>query len=73
LCILRDRPWQSGCSIILAIPKSIAKTLLVEAGSVDDLAVEGRKLSVVPPSNQRFEGPSQNRTIAQSRAEHFNL
>lgn len=39
---------QSGGSIILAIPKSIAKTLAVEAGSVVELAVEGRTLSVTP-------------------------
>jgi antitoxin component of MazEF toxin-antitoxin module len=39
---------QSGGSIILSIPKSIAKTLAVEAGSVVELAVEGRTLSVTP-------------------------
>lgn len=39
---------QSGGSIILAIPKSIAKTLAVEAGSVVELVVEGRTLSVTP-------------------------
>lgn len=39
---------RSGGSIVLAIPKSLAKTLAVEAGSVVELAVEGRTLSVTP-------------------------
>jgi antitoxin ChpS len=39
---------QSGGSIILSIPKSIARSLSMEAGSVVELAVEGRKLSVTP-------------------------
>ena len=39
---------QSGGSVILAIPKAIAKTMAVEAGSVVELVVEGRKLSVMP-------------------------
>ena len=39
---------QSGGSIILSIPKSIAQTLAVEAGTVVELAVEGRSLSVTP-------------------------
>lgn len=39
---------QSGGSIILSIPKTIAKTMAVEAGSVVELVVEGRKLSVTP-------------------------
>lgn len=39
---------QSGGSIILSIPKSIAQTLSVEVGSVVELAVEGRCLSVTP-------------------------
>jgi len=39
---------QSGGSIILSIPKSIARTMAVEAGSVVELEVEGRKLSVTP-------------------------
>lgn len=39
---------QSGGSIILSIPKSIAKALAVEAGSVVELVVEGRMLSVTP-------------------------
>ena len=39
---------QSGGSIILSIPKSIAQTLAVEAGSVVELVVEGRTLSVTP-------------------------
>lgn len=39
---------QSGGSIILSIPKSIAQTLAVEVGSVVELAVEGRRLSVTP-------------------------
>ncbi|MEO8460329.1 MAG: hypothetical protein ABI451_07360 [Dokdonella sp.] len=39
---------QSGGSIILSIPKSIAQTLAVEAGSVVELAVAGRTLSVTP-------------------------
>lgn len=39
---------QSGGSIILSIPKSIAQALEVEAGSAVELAVEGRTLSVTP-------------------------
>lgn len=39
---------QSGGSIILSIPKAIAKTMAVEAGSVVKLTVQGRKLSVTP-------------------------
>jgi antitoxin component of MazEF toxin-antitoxin module len=39
---------QSGGSIILTIPKSIAQTMAVEAGSLVELAVEGRKLLVTP-------------------------
>ncbi len=39
---------QSGGSIILAIPKTIARTIVVEAGSVVELEVNGRKLSVMP-------------------------
>ena len=39
---------QSGGSIILSIPKSIAQTLAVEAGSVVELVVEGRTLSITP-------------------------
>lgn len=39
---------QSGGSIILAIPKAVAQTLDVEAGSVVQLSVEGRVLSVAP-------------------------
>lgn len=39
---------QSGGSIILSIPKSIARTMAVEAGSVVELAVEGRTLSMTP-------------------------
>ncbi len=39
---------QSGGSIILSIPKTIAQTLAVEAGSVVELSVHGRVLSVAP-------------------------
>ncbi|MCH6483588.1 hypothetical protein MMG85_08410 [Pseudoxanthomonas sp. LH2527] len=39
---------QSGGSIILSIPKAIASTLAVEAGSVVELMVEGRTLTVSP-------------------------
>ena len=39
---------RSGGSIILSIPKTIAQTLAVEAGSVVELSVEGRTLSVAP-------------------------
>ena len=39
---------QSGGSIILTIPKSIAQTMAVEAGSVVELAVHGRKVLVTP-------------------------
>lgn len=39
---------KSGGSIILSIPKSIAGSMAIEAGSVVELVVEGRKLSVTP-------------------------
>lgn len=39
---------QSGGSIILAIPKSIAKSMAIDAGSVVELALQGRTLSVTP-------------------------
>lgn len=39
---------QSGGSIILSIPKTIARTLAVDAGSVVELSVQGRVLSVAP-------------------------
>jgi len=39
---------QSGGSIILSIPKTIARTLAVDAGSIVELSVEGRVLSVAP-------------------------
>ena len=39
---------QSGGSIILAIPKPIAQTLAVDVGSIVELVVEGRSLSVTP-------------------------
>ena len=39
---------QSGGSIILAIPKAIARSMDVEAGSVVDLSVRGRQLAVTP-------------------------
>lgn len=39
---------QSGGSIILSIPKTIAQAMAVEAGSVVELVVEGRRLSVTP-------------------------
>ena len=39
---------RSGGSIILSIPKSIARTMAIDAGSVVELVVEGRKLSVTP-------------------------
>ena len=39
---------QSGGSIILSIPKTIAETLSIEAGSVVELVVEGGSLSVTP-------------------------
>jgi antitoxin ChpS len=37
---------QSGGSIILAIPKAIAQTLDVDAGTLVQLSVEGKKLSI---------------------------
>lgn len=37
---------QSGGSIILSIPKAIAQSLEVEVGSVVELSVHGRSLSV---------------------------
>lgn len=39
---------RSGGSIILSIPKSMAKSMAVEAGSVVELALDGRTLSVTP-------------------------
>lgn len=39
---------QSGGSIILSIPKAIAESMAVQAGTVVELSVEGRKLTVVP-------------------------
>lgn len=39
---------QSGGSIILSIPKRIAESMVVEAGSVVELELEGRTLSVTP-------------------------
>ena len=39
---------RTGGSITLSIPKSIAKALAVDAGSVVELVVEGRTLSVTP-------------------------
>lgn len=39
---------RTGGSITLSIPKSIARTLAVDAGSVVELTVEGRTLSVTP-------------------------
>ncbi len=39
---------QSGGSTILAIPKSITQALLVDVGSIVELVVEGRSLSVTP-------------------------
>jgi len=39
---------RSGGSIILSIPKSIAQTMAIEAGSVVELEVEGRRLLVTP-------------------------
>lgn len=39
---------RSGASIILSIPKAIAKTMAMEAGSVVELTVQDRKLSVTP-------------------------
>lgn len=39
---------QSGGSIILSIPKSIAQSIAVEAGSVVQLSVSGRELRVAP-------------------------
>ena len=39
---------RSGGSIILSIPKTIARTLAVDAGSIVELSVEGRVLSVAP-------------------------
>lgn len=39
---------QSGGSIILSIPKSIAKSMAADAGSVVQLQLEGRRLSITP-------------------------
>jgi antitoxin ChpS len=39
---------QSGGSVILSIPKAIAESMAVGTGSVVELTVQGRTLSVVP-------------------------
>ena len=39
---------QSGGSVILSIPKAIAESMAVGTGSVVELTVRGRTLSVVP-------------------------
>lgn len=39
---------KSGGSIILSIPKTIAQTLAVDAGSTVELSVDGRTLSIIP-------------------------
>ncbi|HRQ64861.1 MAG TPA: AbrB/MazE/SpoVT family DNA-binding domain-containing protein [Xanthomonadaceae bacterium] len=39
---------QSGGSVILSIPKPIAEAMAVSAGSVVELTLEGRRLSVTP-------------------------
>jgi antitoxin ChpS len=39
---------KSGGSIILSIPKTIASTMAVKAGSIVELTVEGRTLLVTP-------------------------
>lgn len=39
---------RTGGSITLSIPKAVAQALAVDAGSVVELQVEGRTLSVTP-------------------------
>jgi antitoxin ChpS len=39
---------RTGGSITLSIPKSIARALAVDAGSVMELVIEGRTLSATP-------------------------
>lgn len=39
---------RAGGSIILSIPKSMARSMAVEAGSVVELVLEGRTLSITP-------------------------
>jgi antitoxin ChpS len=39
---------RTGGSITLSIPKSIAKAMAVDAGSVVELVVDGRTLSATP-------------------------
>lgn len=39
---------RTGGSITLSIPKAVAKALAIEAGSVVELEVQGRTLSVTP-------------------------
>lgn len=39
---------RSGGSVILSIPKAIADSIAVDAGSVVELSVSGRSLSVTP-------------------------
>lgn len=57
---------QSGGSIILSIPKAIADSMSVQAGSVVELTIEGRKLSVAPArrglAERLAESPKSPRT-----------
>lgn len=46
---------QSGGSIILSIPKAIAQTLAIDAGSVVELSVNGRTLSIAPAGRKLAE------------------
>ncbi|GAA0721638.1 AbrB/MazE/SpoVT family DNA-binding domain-containing protein [Dokdonella soli] len=39
---------RSGGSVILSIPKTIVESLAVDAGSVVELSLRGRSLSVTP-------------------------
>lgn len=39
---------RSGGSVILSIPKTIVESLAVDAGSVVELSLSGRSLSVTP-------------------------
>lgn len=43
---------QSGGSVILSIPKAIAESMAVGTGSVVELKLEGRTLSVVPKASR---------------------
>lgn len=46
---------RTGGSITLSIPKAVAQALAVDAGSVVELAVSGRTLSITPAKRSLAE------------------